>query len=117
MSDDHITEPAASHGGHDAHAHEGPNVTAYLVVFSALCVFTILSFLANAALGRGAIAGFIIIMGIALCKAALVIAYFMHLIVDWRKVYFLIVPALVLGPMLVIVLWPDIVLAWRPVWE
>jgi hypothetical protein len=36
----------------------------------------------------------------------------MHLILDWKRVYFLIVPALVLGPMLVIVLLPDIVLGW-----
>ena len=37
----------------------------------------------------------------------------MHLKYDWGKLYFLIVPAFILGAMMMIVLLPDIVLAWH----
>ena len=32
---------------------------------------------------------------------------------DWKRFYFMIIPVMVLGTMLVIVLLPDIVLAWH----
>jgi caa(3)-type oxidase subunit IV len=98
---------------HSSEAPHGPSVTAYNAVFGALIVFTAVSFLVNFALGRGVVAGFIIILGVAVCKATLVAMYFMHLVVDWRKVCILIIPALVLGPLLIIVLWPDSVLVWQ----
>src|SRR5262245_24929939 len=97
---------------HDAE-HHGPNVSAYFKVFGALAVFTLISFLVNFILGRGSFAGFAIILAVAICKAVLVAMIFMHLVVDWKRVYILIIPALVLGPMLVIVLLPDIVMAWH----
>ena len=56
---------------------------------------------------------FVIILGVAIVKATLVGAYFMHLVVDWRKLYYLLIPAFILGTMMMIVLLPDIVLAWR----
>ena len=93
--------------------HHGPNVSAYFKVFGALAVFTLISFLVNFILGRGSFAGFTIILLVAICKAVLVAMIFMHLLLDWKRVYIMIVPALVLGPMLMIVLLPDIVLAWR----
>jgi caa(3)-type oxidase subunit IV len=58
--------------------------------------------------------GFLIILGVAVCKAALVGAYFMHLKYEWFKLYFMIVPAFILGTMMMFVLLPDIVLAWQP---
>jgi caa(3)-type oxidase subunit IV len=91
--------------------HHGPSVQAYLVVFGALSVFTAISFIVNATVGRN-LAGLAIIMGVAVCKALLVGAYFMHLIVDWKKLYYLIFPAFILGAMMMTVLMPDIVLAW-----
>jgi cytochrome c oxidase subunit IV len=51
---------------------------------------------------------------VAVVKALLVVFYFMHLMWDWRKVAFMIVPALILGAMFAIVLMPDIVVAWHP---
>ena len=108
---------AASHG-EAAHEHQGPNVKAYLVVFVALCVVTTISFIANMMVRAHIISpftSFIIILSVAVFKATLVAMYFMHLVLDWKRVYILIVPALVLGPMLVIVLLPDIVLAWKHV--
>ena len=38
----------------------------------------------------------------------------MHLKFDWAKVYFIIVPVSILGVMMMIVLMPDIVMAWQP---
>jgi caa(3)-type oxidase subunit IV len=107
MSDVHSSE----HG----HADHGPNVAAYLAVFGALSVFTFVSFIANWMAGSGYIskfASFLVILGVAIVKAALVGWIFMHLKFDWRKLYFLIVPAFILGAMMMIVLMPDIVLAW-----
>ena len=98
--------------------HHGPGVRAYLVIFAALAVFTAVSFFANFYTHPPhdyltADESFTIILGVAVVKAALVGAYFMHLVVDWRRLYFLLVPAFILGTMMIFVLLPDIVLAWR----
>lgn len=101
---------------HTAESHGGTNVQAYLVIFGALVVFTIISFVVNVAERHGHIAattGFAIILAVAVCKAALVATFFMHLLFDWKRFYFIIIPVMVLGTMLVIVLLPDIVLAWH----
>lgn len=98
----------------DEHASSG--ATAYLVIFGALVVFTAVSFIVNRAVKNEAISpttGFAIILGVAVCKAVLVAMFFMHLKFDWPRLYFLIVPALILGTLLVVVLLPDIVLAWH----
>jgi len=99
---------------HSAEAHHGPEVKAYLVVFACLAVFTLVSFVANYAAHpeQGWITieeSFVIILGVAVVKAILVAMYFMHLKIDWKRVYFLIVPVLILGTMMAIVLMPDIV--------
>jgi cytochrome c oxidase subunit 4 len=57
--------------------------------------------------------GLVIILGVAVIKATLVGLYFMHLVVDWAKLYFLIFPTFILAAMFITVLMPDIVLAWR----
>src|SRR5262249_25841292 len=100
--------------------HHGPSVRAYFYVFGALAVFTLVSFVANYAARTpeehpliSKFASFAIILAVAVCKALLVAMFFMHLLLDWKRVYVLIVPALVLGPLLVIVLLPDIVMAWH----
>jgi cytochrome c oxidase subunit IV len=96
--------------------HHGPGVKAYLVIFAALSVFTLVSFLVNYMAREGHIThfqSFVIILGVAVVKACLVGAYFMHLIVDWRRLYYLLIPAFILGTMMMIVFMPDMVLAWR----
>ena len=101
----------------DSHSSEhdhGPGVKAYMVVFAALSIFTAISFLVNATVGRN-MQGLLIILSVAVCKAVLVGLYFMHLVVDWRRFYFLIFPAFILGAMLMVVLLPDIVIAWHSV--
>src|SRR5262245_8531507 len=97
---------------HDQH-HHGPGIKAYLAVFGALMVFTVMSFVANLTFGHGSPTAFLIILIVAVFKATLVGVYFMHLILDWPKLYVLIIPALILGPLLVVVIWPDTVLAWQ----
>jgi caa(3)-type oxidase subunit IV len=105
---------------HDAPAHDdhGPTVRAYITVFVALAVFTLVSFVANYAaaddqkwITKGV--SFAIILGVAVVKAGLVGLIFMHLKFDWRKLYFMIFPAFILGAMMMMVLLPDIVLAWQ----
>ena len=131
MSEEHSPEtpesketPSHEAAGHDEHAghghHEGPSVKTYFVIFAALTIFTAVSFVANYFAHHpedkptiSLFTSFAIILGVAVCKATLVGMYFMHLVVDWGKVFIIIVPALILGPMLMIVLLPDIVLAWR----
>jgi cytochrome c oxidase subunit 4 len=102
---------------HSTHAHAGPDVKAYLVIFGALAIFTLVSFVANAAsraewISRSA--SFAIILGVAVVKAVLVAMFFMHLKYDWGKVFFLVIPVLILATMMVIVLFPDQALIWLP---
>jgi caa(3)-type oxidase subunit IV len=102
---------------HDSAEHAGSGVTPYLVIFGALSVFTAISFLVNYFVREATIAphtGFTVILAVAVCKAVLVAIFFMHLKYDWKRLYFMIIPVLILGTMMVIVLLPDIVLAWHP---
>jgi cytochrome c oxidase subunit 4 len=89
--------------------HPGPTFMTYLVIFGALSVFTAISFAVNAVFGIGSHTGMAIIMLVAVCKATLVIMFFMHLKYEWMKLYFLIIPVAILGVMMMIVLMPDIV--------
>ena len=97
-------------------AHEGHGLKPYLVVFGALVIFTALSFVFNSAVRREMITpatGFALIVGVAVCKAVLVATYFMHLLLDWKRLYFVIIPVMIMGAMMIVVLLPDIVLAWH----
>src|SRR5262249_2007764 len=107
---DHMTQPNGA-AVHHAEAH-GPSVQVYLVVFAALCVFTLLSFLVNAILGIVSHTGVAISLAVAVCKADLVGMFFMHLKFDWFKLYFLIVPVGILCVLMMIVLMPDGVFGW-----
>jgi cytochrome c oxidase subunit 3 len=100
---------------HDTEAHV-TSTKPYLVIFGALCVFTLISFVVNGQVHAGNISsttGFILILGVAVIKAVLVAVYFMHLLFDWNRLYFVIIPVMIMATMLVVVLLPDIVLAWR----
>ena len=102
---------AVAHTPEHPEHHAGPGVKAYVVVFGALSIFTAISFIVNATVGRNNL-GLTIILAVAVCKALLVGAYFMHLVIDWGKLYYLIFPAFILGAMYGAALLPDIVLAW-----
>jgi cytochrome c oxidase subunit 4 len=96
-------------------SHHGPNLQVYLVIGLALSIFTIVSFVVNAMVRGNSLpaqSGFLIILGVAIVKSSLVGLYFMHLKLDWPKLYFMIIPAFILGAMMGLVLLPDMVLAW-----
>jgi caa(3)-type oxidase subunit IV len=98
--------------------HAETNAKIYLVIFAALAVFTAASFLANDAMRHEIITpytSFALILGVAICKTVLVAMFFMHLKLDWSRLYFVIIPVMLLATMMVIVLLPDIVLSWRQV--
>ena len=101
------------HTGDYVEAH-GPSFKAYMVVFGALSIFTAISFVVNEAVRHDVLStqsGFLLILAVAVVKALLVAIYFMHLIVDWGKLYYFIFPTFILGTMFMIVLLPDIVLS------
>jgi len=103
--------PAAPHDEH--HEKHIPDKT-FFMVFGGLLVLTAATFAANQFLGPTAkMAAFLIIGGIAIFKALLVVVFFMHLVIDWKKLFLFIVPVMILAPLIVIVLWPDIVMTWR----
>jgi len=95
--------------GHDA--HHGPTFATYMTIFAALSACTLLSFAVNYTLGQNFQSASIILF-VAIVKAVLVGAIFMHLKYEWGKLYFLIMPVFVMGTMMIMVLLPDIVFAW-----
>jgi cytochrome c oxidase subunit IV len=98
------------------HAHHGPTFRLYMTVAVALSVFTGLSFVFNYLAREHLIrveTSFVLILGVAVCKAVLVGMFFMHLKYEWGKLYFMIVPAFILGAMMMFVLLPDIVICWQ----
>lgn len=101
-----------------ATAHHGPTVVTYLGIFAALAILTTVSFVVYGA-SKTEIpsispdTAFWIIMAVAVVKTFCVASIFMHLKYDWGNVYFMLVPAIVLGLLVLLVLMPDIVLVWR----
>jgi caa(3)-type oxidase subunit IV len=105
---------------HDASHHDGIAVSTYFVIFGALAVCTAISFLVNFGEQHpkdnpfiSVYAGFAMILAVAVCKAVLVGMFFMHLKLDWSRLYFVIVPVMLLAVMMIVVLLPDVVLAWH----
>lgn len=99
-----------------ADTHEAHSAKPYYVVGAALAGFTIVSFVVNGLVNAHvmtAMQGFLFILAVAVVKATLVVVYFMHLKQDYQKVGFLIVPAVILGFMMMFVLMPDTVQAWH----
>jgi caa(3)-type oxidase subunit IV len=104
------------HHDHGHHAHHGPSLQLYLTIFIALSVFTIVSFIVNGAVRSESLTpetGFALILGVAVIKAVLVGMVFMHLKYDWGRLFFIIIPVSIMGVLLVVVLLPDILLAWH----
>jgi caa(3)-type oxidase subunit IV len=61
--------------------------------------------------------GPILVMIVGVSKATLVAMYFMHLKYDWFKLYFMIVPTLIMGTILVCALLPDMTFSQtRVIW-
>lgn len=101
---------------HHDDAHDDRLMKIYLTIAVALAVFTAASFVVNFMVRSDILTptvGFLLILAVAVCKAVLVGLYFMHLYFDWGKLYFMIIPAFILGVMMMFVLLPDIVFAWH----
>jgi cytochrome c oxidase subunit 4 len=101
---------------HESESHAGPSLQVYLIIAVALGVFTVSSFVVNYLVREHHLTtqvGFVLILGVAVCKAVLVGMFFMHLKYDWFKLYFLIVPVFIMAAMMMMVLLPDSVLAWH----
>jgi cytochrome c oxidase subunit IV len=106
---------------HDSSAHhEEIPVKTYFLIFGALAVCTAVSFLVNFGEHHpedhpliSPYIGFAMIFAVAVCKMVLVAMFFMHLKLDWTRLYFVIVPVMILAVMMLVVLLPDIVLAWH----
>ena len=98
----------------DSHeeGHAGPTFQTYMYIFYALSVCTALSFVVNWLLGQGHTSAAIIII-VAVVKASLVAAIFMHLKFDFGKLYCIVVPVCILTFMMVIILSIDTTLAWH----
>jgi caa(3)-type oxidase subunit IV len=96
---------------HD-NGHAGPSFQTYMYVFYALSVCTALSFVVNFLLGHGFTSASIIMI-VAVIKASLVAAIFMHLKFDFGKLYCIVVPVCILTFMMVIILSIDTTLAWH----
>ena len=89
--------------------HHGGNLPTYMAVAVALSVCTAMSFLVNQNV-QSKVTAFLLILGVAIVKSALFIWIFMHLKWDWRLVYFLLVPVMIMATMMVVVLLPDVLL-------
>ena len=115
-----MTDPHAAPTAHvDAeHAHEGHiSDQTFMKVFFVLLICTALSFAINQLIGHhSVVTNFILILAVAVAKATLVVTFFMHVKIDWRKIFVFVVPTMILAPIVLIVLWPDIVLAWTRVY-
>lgn len=107
MSMLHAHDSVAGEGG----KHHGPTLPVYLGVAGALGGFTAVSFIVSAMGYAHSMGGLAIILTVAVCKAMLVAAFFMHLNYDWKKLYFLIVPTLILCVMVALIFMPDFVVA------
>jgi cytochrome c oxidase subunit IV len=98
-----------THGGE----HGSKLFNIYMIVALALAICTISSFAFNGMMRSEMISpvtSFLLILSVAILKAVLVAMFFMHLKWDWSTLYFLIVPAFILGAMMMMVLMPDILI-------
>jgi len=96
---------AEHHAGHD---HAAPTAN-YLMVFGALCVFTVISILVDQGKSHfGRVMLVAAVLAVACFKAGFVMLYFMHLKFEGAWKYVLLAPTIVLALALPFTLAPDI---------
>ena len=103
MSDEHAATPAGEYSGHEAHH---PHVN-YWLIFGALCILTLISFLADELGNKGIVLAFIV-LAVACAKALAVMMYFMHLKFEGKWKFVLLAPTMILAMAIVAALMPDI---------
>lgn len=98
-----------SHGSHHDHGHSSHDVK-YIYIFYALCIFTILSIVADGVGKLGMPHGLVIVavLAIASAKALSVMLYFMHLKFERNWKYVLLAPVTILAIGVPLALLPDV---------
>ena len=90
---------------HDDHSHhEHPK---YALIFAALCVFTLISIMADVVQLPYAVK-VVAVLSVATCKALCVLAWFMHLKFERAWKYVLLAPTTILALGLPLALMPDV---------
>lgn len=114
-----MSDHATVHGqhgtdGHSSHDESHGGTGKYLLVFVALCVLTMFSFLTYFDFWREHVsmhASRALMMAVSCTKAMLVIMFFMHLLWEANWKWVLTIPASFMSVFLVLMLVPDI--GWR----
>ena len=110
---DAFTAHAPAHAPYVTEPPEDPtHFKMYVIVFIALCFCTALSFLFNQVIGQNSASAMLIGL-VAIIKAGLVAWVFMHLSFDWRRVYGIMMPVVIMAVMAVIILSIDMGLVWH----
>ncbi|MGF1582139.1 MAG: cytochrome C oxidase subunit IV family protein [Gemmataceae bacterium] len=91
--------------------HHGPTFIEYMIIFGALCLATATSYALFEIFGRS-FYGVVTITMVSIVKATLVAVYFMHLKFDWNRLYFIVIPLMILTVMTIVVLMPDVMFGW-----
>jgi cytochrome c oxidase subunit 4 len=103
---------ADSHAAHDTHGHPDhpEHDVKYIYVFAALCIFTLLSILADGAgkIGMPHALVMVAVLAIATAKALSVMLYFMHLKFERNWKYVLLAPVTILAIGVPLALLPDV---------
>src|SRR4051794_41684173 len=115
MSDYATTHEDHQETGHDSHDEiDHGGIGKYLLVFAALCILTMCSFLTYFPFWRAHVpvpASRALMMAISCTKAMLVIMFFMHLLWEANWKWVLTIPATFMSVFLGLMLVPDV--GWR----
>jgi cytochrome c oxidase subunit IV len=96
------------------HDEDPTHYRMYVGVFAALCVATFTSFLVNQLIGaHNPTLNASLIAAVSIVKAGLVAWIFMHLAADWRRVYGIMLPVVIMAVMMTIILSIDAALVWH----
>lgn len=90
------------------HEHHASLDKTYLMVFFALCGFTVISVVADLVHLPNKVALGAIVLAVAVCKALCVMMYFMHLKFERAWKYLLLAPTMIIAAALPVSLRPDI---------
>jgi len=109
MADTQATADHEEHG-HEEHSH----ATLYWIIFGSLCVLTLISFVVGGSpIMKFPLIGWTVMMAVSICKAMLVMLFFMHLKWEANWKYVLTIPASLMSVFLVLMLIPDVMLRHR----
>jgi cytochrome c oxidase subunit 4 len=103
MADEHAGHAAGEHAADEGHF---PHVN-YWIIFGALFVLTLISWLADEVGNKGLVLT-IIVLAVACAKALFVMGYFMHLKFEGRWKFVLLAPTIILAMAIPAALMPDI---------